>query len=614
MSAALIIAVLLPALTGGALTAAAALGAGHRADRVAVPVGLSAATLTALAATIAAARHAAARGGVPALLAGTGQTLQVDSLAALVLPVVAWVAVLVLVFAAADRVAPSARFFGLMLIFLAAVIITVTVTAVPVLLAGWEIMGATSYALIGFWWQQPRRVTGGFTAFTVTRAGDLGMYLAAGAIVAGHGTWSLTGVAHLTGGWADVAAGGLLAAGLGKAAQLPFSFWISRAMEGPSAVSALLHSAAMVAMGGYLLLRVAPLLAATGWAALVAAWVGVATAILLGVIAIAQTDLKQLLAASTASQLGFVVLAAGVGSVRGGAVQLLAHAATKALLFLTAGAWLSATGTKQFTGLRGVIARWPAVGVLATIGGASLAGLPPLSLWYGKDVVLAAALQQSPWLYAAGLVGAVVSAAYAGRMLLLLWKPAGSPEQVWDEEQPGSRRVPAAAVAPMIILAAGAAGFALLGLGTLQHLLSPLPGPDPSAAELAASGGLAGIVVALILWRPPRPLPAARHWFGMQHAADLLVGAPTARAARALAAADDHFTAQVDRIPAALTAAAVVAWRLDEAALSAVGGVGVAVSALGRLARRSQTGQLHQYYIAAAVTLAAAAMLLIAVR
>merc|ERR1711965_1184935 len=118
-------------------------------------------------------------------------------------------------------------------------------------------------------------------------------------------------------------------------------------MEEPSPVSALLHSAAMVAMGGYLLLRLSPLLLASGWAGWAAAWIGAATTIVLGVIAIGQSDLKQLLAASTAAQLGFVTLAAGIGATAGGTAQLIAHAATKALLFLIAGAWLAATGTKQ---------------------------------------------------------------------------------------------------------------------------------------------------------------------------------------------------------------------------------------------------------------------------
>ncbi|GGC97764.1 hypothetical protein GCM10011512_25890 [Tersicoccus solisilvae] len=609
MSAALITAIVLPALVGAALATG-----GRFAERAAVTVSLATAAIMAIAATIGAVTRAEVTGGVPRLLTDSGPDFRVDALAAVVLPTVVWIGFLVLVFATADRTRPAARFHGLMLIFLAAVVVTVTATGLPFLLAAWEVMGATSYALIGFRWQDRARVAGGFTAFTVTRAGDLGMYLAAGAVVAGGGSWSLTALQSLPGPWVHVAAAGLLAAGFGKAAQLPFSFWISRAMEGPSAVSALLHSAAMVAMGGYLLLRVDPLLGGTGWAGPTAAWVGAATAIVLGIVALAQRDLKQVLAASTASQLGFVVLAAGVGSVSGGAAQLVAHAATKALLFLTAGAWLTATGTKQFTGLRGVAARWPAVGVLATVGAMSLAGLPPLSLWYAKDVVLAAALEEQPWLYTAGLAGAALAAAYSARIIALLWRRAGTPEASWDDEEHGTRQVPRLAIVPMVVLTAAAAGLALLGTPLLHPLLAPLSGPAVSWPELAASAAIAVIVILLTLWRTPI-IRIGAHWFGLERAAVTVVATPTLRLAAVLARLDDRFGTAVDLSGRALGQAARAVRALDERGpAAATGWVGSGVAVLGRLARRPQTGQVHHYYIGATVTVAVAAVLLLVVR
>ncbi len=209
-------------------------------------------------------------------MAGSAFGVEVDALSAVLLPAVAGVTLLVLLFASAAGTTNPARFHGLMLIFTAAVLITLTATTLPTLLFAWEIMGAASYALIGFQWSEQHRMSSGLTAFLTTRTADLGLYLAAGAALAGAaqagtgaagsgprtaaGTESmaLAGLAGLPEPWRDIAAAGLLAAGLGKAAQLPFSFWLSRAMDGPSAVSALLHSAAMVAMGGYLLLRVEP--------------------------------------------------------------------------------------------------------------------------------------------------------------------------------------------------------------------------------------------------------------------------------------------------------------------------------------------------------------------
>src|SRR5699024_394797 len=280
---------------------------------------------------------------------------------------------------------------------------------------------ATSYALIGFWWRDTDRVSAGLTAFLTTRTADLGLYLAAGAALAGGAGMGLSELPAAESPWRHVVAAGILVAALGKAAQLPFSFWLSGAMKGPSPVSALLHSAAMVAMGGYLLLRVEPLLASTGWAGPAAAWIGLLTAVAMGIVALAQRDLKQLLAASTVAQMGFVVLAAGVGAVSGGAAQLVAHASTKALLFLAAGAWLTALGTEKLTELRGAGRRWPVVGVPARVGALALAGVALLSLWATKDAVLARALETSAWLYATGLVAAALSAAYSGKVLSTLW-------------------------------------------------------------------------------------------------------------------------------------------------------------------------------------------------
>ena len=371
---------------------------------------------------------------------GTDAGLAVDGLSALVLPAVAVVTLLVLIFSAGEHSAEPARFHGFMLLFAAAVAVTATASTLPALLIGWEVMGALSYALIGFRWREEKRVSAGLTAFITTRSADLGLYVAAGAALAGGAGLALGDLQDARSPWLHVIAAGMLVAALGKAAQLPFSFWLSRAMEGPSPVSALLHSAAMVAMGGYLLLRIQPLLEASGWAAPTAAWIGAATALLLGAVAVAQRDLKQLLAASTAAQLGFVVLAAGVGSVAGGAGFLVAHAATKAALFLGAGAWLSALGTKQLDALRGAARRWPVVGGAFTVAVLSLAGVAPLSLWATKDHILAATLESGPALFVVALAAAALSAVYSGKALIVLWAEP-TPHARFDTERRGSRRI-----------------------------------------------------------------------------------------------------------------------------------------------------------------------------
>jgi len=623
---------------------------GRRADRAAPAVGVATgAVVLVLSVIVALARPGTAAPFLP----GAAFGLAVDALAAVVLPAVAAVTLLVLVFSAGDVRGARARFTGLVLLFAAAVVLTVCATTLVTLLFAWELMGATSYALIGFRWQERARVGAGLTAFLTTRAADLGLYLAAGAALAGGRGLELTALPGLPAPWQDVAAAGLLAAALGKAAQLPFSAWLSAAMQGPSPVSALLHSAAMVAMGGYLLLRTAPLLAATGWAAPVAAWTGALTALLLGAVALAQTDLKQLLAASTAAQLGFVVLGAGVGSVAGGTAHLVAHAATKALLFLAAGAWLSALGTKQLPALRGAARREPLVGVCAGIGALALAGVVPLSLWATKDAVLAGARAQSPALYLVGLAAAGLSAAYAGKMLWMVWaRLPTDAEAGYDTEEQGTRRVGALEQAPLVVLAAGAAVLGVLALppvgDVLRRALGETGAPTASTAEMATSAVLAVVVVAALGSARVRHRSWGRlggwlsGWLGLPRVTTVLVVRPVLRVAEVLARFDDRVLARAvagtgrgvpatarllarfdDRVPArSVTGTGRASVRLAGAVARAdlagpdrlVHAVAAGTRRLGALARRSQTGQLHQYYVLTAVVLAAAVALLLAAR
>ena len=612
MSGLLFVLIVLPGAAGIGLALA-----GRRADRAApaAAVVVSAVVLAA-AGTAAILRPSLS---VP-FMAGAAFGLDVDALSAVLLPTVAGVTLLVLLYAAAAGTTNPARFHGLMLIFTSAVLITLTSTTVPALLFAWEIMGAASYALIGFHWPEQHRVSSGLTAFLATRTADLGLYLAAGAAMTGAGSMSLEGLTGLAAPWRDAAAAGILVAGLGKAAQLPFSFWLSRAMDGPSAVSALLHSAAMVAMGGYLLLRMQPLLAATGWAATAAAWAGAVTAVLLGVVALAQRDLKQLLAASTAAQLGFVVMAAGVGDVAGGAAHLMAHAATKSGLFLAAGAWLAALGTKQLTDLRGAGRRWPAVGAGFTVAALSLAGIAPLSLWATKDNVLTAALEHSAPLYLTGLAGAVLSAAYAAKAVALIWKPAlpGTADG-YDAEETGSRQIARWQSAPVLVLAAGAAAAGLLVFGPGGAQLRAMLGSGTVSGpmELVISGALA-LAVLILVWKyhPKIPAPGpARDWLGMERAAHVLIVRPVLAASRLLARFEDAVLDRGVNAGAAATSrlagrAAIADQGIDEGVL----GLARMIRRAGTAARRPQTGQLHHYYVQAAAVLVAAAVLLILAR
>lgn len=548
------------------------------------------------------------------LLDGLAAGLAVDGLSAVLVVTVSTVALAVVGYAAAEMRAEAgaARFFGLLLVFVGAMLVTVTATTLPTLLMAWEVMGATSYGLIAHWWPQPPRVSAANTAFLTTRTADLGLYIAAGAALAGGrgrggDPLSLAFLAGLPSPWLHVAAAGILVSALGKSAQLPFSFWLSRAMAGPSPVSALLHSATMVAAGAYLLLRMEPLLAQAGWAADAAAWVGALTALLLGAVALGQRDLKQLLAASTCSQVGFMVLAAGAGGVTEGTAQLVAHAAVKSLLFLVAGAWLAALGTKDLAALRGAARRFPAVGVLFAVGSVSLAGLPPLALWLTKDAILGVAGERSVGLYVVALAASAVSAAYAVLALVaVLGRAPADPAPGWDAEQPGSRHVSVLQVVPMVPLAAGAAGLgALLLPAAMPRWVGEGEAVGPSLAALLFSAALAAAVaVVSVLWhRGAGAAPAARvvplaRWLGLERAATVLVVRPTLALARAAAAMDDRGVDGAVRGLVRLTrAAADGAGRRGEGVVDgAVEGVARGARAVGRLARRPQTGQLHQYY------------------
>ncbi len=621
--------VALPLVAGAVLCLLPLLAAGLRPDRFAPWTAVGTAVVVAAAALGAGAVRPSASWAFLPGVDGGDAGLGVDGLSAAVLVTVALVALLVLTSAALDGEPRTSRFAGLMLLFLGAVTLTASATTLPTLLLGWEVMGATSYALIGLTWSDPARVRGGETAFLTTRAADLGLYLAGGAALAGGAGWTLGGLPTATGPWLHVAAAGVLAAGLGKAAQLPFSAWLSRAMEGPSPVSALLHSAAMVAMGGYLLLRTAPLLAATGWAGPTTAWLGAGTTVLLGVVALAQTDLKQLLAASTAAQLGFVVLAAGLTATAAGTAQLVAHAAVKAGLFLAAGAWLTALGSKQLPALRGAARRWPALGLLAAAGLLALAGIPPLSLWATKDAVLSAAREDSLPLYLVGLVGAGLSAAYAGKALAVLWSSADPAPG--DDERTGTRTVPTGQLVPIGLLAARRGHPRRPGLGAVRG--RGAAGQRPARRRRAGQRWPAS----------GRRRPGwARDWLGLQRATDAVLVAPVRVLAQALARLDDHalHPAVVGAARGVLRLAGQAATVDDRAVDGAVRGVAAGTDraargtalldgrgptaavaamargarALGVLARRPQTGLLHQYYALVAAVLAVGLLFLIVVR
>ncbi len=620
---ALVALVVLPAVAGSAL-----LLAGRVADRIAAATGVATSALLVLAAVVVAFPPGGARPSVATpFLVGSDLALSVDGLAVVVLPAVATVSLLVLLSATGSDDLRTARFSGLMLLFVAAALMTVVAVTLPTLLLSWEVMGATSYALIGYHWREPENTASGTTAFLTTRAADLGLYVAAGAALAGGAGLGLASLGDASAGWRHTVAAGLLVAGLGKAAQLPFSFWLARAMHGPSPVSALLHSAAMVAMGGYLLLRVAPTLAATGWADDAAAWAGAATVVLLGLVALAQSDLKQLLAASTAAQLGYVVLAAGVGATAAGAAHLVAHAAVKAGLFLAAGLWLEALGTKRLSALGGAARTWPVVGACAVAGLLSLAGLPPLALWSTKDAVLVGAREHSALLYVTGLVGAALAAGYAAKAASVVTRrPRGGLEPGRDEERAGTRRVSPTSSLALVPLAVGAVVLGVLALPPLAGRVGRLVGAsvrEPGAVELLVSALVAAAAFAVTLVLTRRRADAGRawpealvDWLFLERITHAGVVNPVVRLADLLARVDDTVLDRgVSGAARSTVRLARSSARADDVVIDGgVRGLAAGTRSMGRFLQRPQTGQLHQYYLQALLVLGLAVLVLVIVR
>ena len=601
MSAVLALLVAVPAVVGLGLLALPVL-AGARGERAAAPVSVGVGTIVlALAVVVALGRPQLHLVWVPGLSGG----LAVDGLSAALVLTTTTAALLVLLWTVRAPGQGRRRLAGLLLVFTAAMLLVVTAGDLALLLLGWEVVGLTSYALVGHAWREPARVEAGITAFLTTRLADVGLYVAVGAALAGGGV-ALDRVAPGAGssGWAQVAVAGIVVAALGKSAQLPFSGWLSGAMLGPSPASALLHSATMVAAGGYLLLRVHPLLVATGWNTVVA-WVGAGTTVVMGTVALAQRDLKQLLAASTCAQLGFVLIAAGTGAVTGGVLALVAHAATKSLLFLCAGSWLDALGTKDLTALRGVARRYPAVGVAATIGALSLAGVPPLALWVGKEAALD---DTTGALQVVGMLGAALSAAYGARVLAVVLGPA-APGAELDTERPGTRRVGAPAVLAVAVLATVTVVMGVVGLARVDL--------RPGAWALVLAGALSVTVVAAVVLLDRRragwTVPVLRDWWGLRGLLDG-VGAATLRLGGVLAAADDRLVAATLAAPEATGPARFASARVEEPLVRGVATLATGTRRLGVAARRPQTGLLHTYYAQAVLALVVLAATVVLVR
>jgi NADH-quinone oxidoreductase subunit L len=369
------------------------------------------------------------------------------------------------------------------------------------LFMAWELVGLCSYLLIGFWFERPGVPAAASKAFFLTRLADLALLGGILLLIGATGSGRIDAVlAASTQG--KIAPGLLLAIALlafagaaGKSAQVPFQGWLPDAMLGPTPVSALLHSATMVAAGVFLVARLYPLFQAAGPSLQVVAWIGVLTSLLGAAAALGESDLKRTLAYSTMSQIGLMFVGLGSGSLPAGVLLLLAQALYKATLFLAAGAVDHAVDGTAFARMGGLAKRMPLTTVAFALSAAPLAGLPVTLALPAKDPVLAAAWQANTALFLAALLASWLTALYSVRVfgLVFLGTPSG-PAQEAHEAQPGLL-VPQLAMAALIPLGL-LADAALLGY-PLSRLLGERIPDVPLVTALALALAVAGVAAGV---------------------------------------------------------------------------------------------------------------------
>ena len=329
----------------------------------------------------------------------------------------------------------------------------------------WELVGVCSFLLIGFWFRKPEAKAAAKKAFIVTRIGDLGLLIALFLLfwyMPNHAL-DFTTIHNVFGTQTGVISMGIttliaLLIFLGavvKSGQFPLHVWLPDAMEGPTPISALIHAATMVAAGVFLVARTFPIFEASAAAMETVAIIGAFTAIFAATIGLAQNDIKRVLAYSTVSQLGYMMLALGVGSVSGAMFHLFTHAFFKALLFLGAGSVIHSVHTQDIREMGGLGKKMKITAWTFGIGSLALAGIPPLAGFWSKDAVLAAALAHNPIYFIVGVVAAFFTALYMARLFFLVF--AGKPRSEISNVQES----PAVMTVPLVVLAilAVVAGF-----------------------------------------------------------------------------------------------------------------------------------------------------------
>jgi NADH-quinone oxidoreductase subunit L len=448
------------------------------------------------------------------------------------------------------------RYFSYLNFFVFSMLLLVLAGNFVLLIAGWAFVGAASYLLISFWYRRNTATKAGIKAFVINVVGDVGLVLGTYFIFKHTGSLDLLKTFHATeagafghGGKGDLVAGCvmLLIGAFAKSAQIPLHTWLPDAMEGPTPVSSLIHAATMVTAGVYLIARMHPLFELAPTAQDVGAIVGAVTLLVAGTIGLAQTDIKRVIAYSTMSQIGYMIMGVSVGAYAAGLFHLMTHAFFKALLFMAAGSIIGAMGGEQSLDRMGGFKKaMPFTYGCFIIGGLALSGVPPFSGFFSKDEILLVTGEQGGWhwaLYVAGYIGAVLTAIYTFRMIFRAFhgepvaeareleeghlhhsehptNPANGEIEDTEVGFPGPNHAIAERALPMRIamgvLALGAVGAGLVQIPKVDFVIDDFLQPSFATSKLyephtkdgllafgLALGtllGLAGIAIAYRIW------------------------------------------------------------------------------------------------------------------
>jgi NADH-quinone oxidoreductase subunit L len=452
-----------------------------------------------------------------------------------------------------------ARYFAYLNFFVFSMLLLVLAGNFLVLIVGWAFVGAASYLLISFWYRRKTATQAGIKAFVINVLGDVGLVLGTYFIFKHTGTLDFLRAFHATQAGAfghgtndgDLVAGCvlLLVGAFAKSAQIPLHTWLPDAMEGPTPVSALIHAATMVTAGVYLIARMHPLFELAPAAQDVGAIVGAATLLIAGTIALTQTDIKRVIAYSTMSQIGYMIMGVSVGAYAAGLFHLMTHAFFKALLFMGAGSIIGAMGGGQsLEKMGGFRKALPFTYGCFIVGGLALSGIPPFSGFFSKDDILLVTAERGGWhwaLYVVGYIGAFLTAIYTFRMIFRAFhgepvreaveleeghlhhaeqatNPANGEVEDTDVGFPGPFHTIAERALPMRvamgILALGAFGSGLVQIPKVDFVIDDFLRPSFANSPLYASEshtksgllifgivlgtalGLAGIAIAYRVW------------------------------------------------------------------------------------------------------------------